>query len=92
MSALASSSLMAVDSCSYGCLGKPESISVTRRRAMTAGTRPGIAMHAVLPDRVFCREPTMNRWTERLANRTRQLARKEHDSVSMLRITLLSVG
>jgi hypothetical protein len=34
---------MAVDSCSYGCLGKPESISVTRRRSMTAGIRPDAA-------------------------------------------------
>jgi hypothetical protein len=45
MSALASSSCIAVESCSYGCFGKLESISVTRRRAITAATRPGAATH-----------------------------------------------
>ena len=40
MTASASSSRRAVVSCSYGMVGRPGSISVTRRRSTTTGTLP----------------------------------------------------
>jgi hypothetical protein len=43
ISALASSSLMADVSCSYGSVGRPLSMSATRRRSITAGTVPRAA-------------------------------------------------
>ncbi len=40
MSACASSSRIALVSCSYGCVGRPGSIRVTRRRSTTSGRPP----------------------------------------------------